>query len=69
MFGPLNVNKNSDDFGSVLNTPKPGWKYFNVVKAFSNGLNIDKSLIAIEIDVGCAAYLEHRHGNHKYISI
>jgi fructokinase len=65
MFGPLNVSRKSEDYGMVLNTPKPGWKYFNVVKALSNELNIDRKLIVIEIDVGCAAYLEHKQGGHK----
>lgn len=32
MFGPLNLNKNSEDNGQLVNTPKPGWKDFNVVK-------------------------------------
>lgn len=32
MFGPLNILKKSKDYGLVLNTPKLGWKNFNVVK-------------------------------------
>lgn len=32
MFGPLNVTRGSENYGTILNTPKPGWKSFNVVK-------------------------------------
>ena len=32
MFGPLNLNKNSENYGQLINTPKLGWKNFNIVK-------------------------------------
>jgi fructokinase len=64
-FGPLNVRKNSEDYGKILNTPKPGWKNFNVIQSFSNNLKISKENILIELDVNCAAFLEHKLGNHK----
>jgi predicted NBD/HSP70 family sugar kinase len=64
MFGPLNLKKNSEDYGTVLNTPKPGWKGFNVVKSFSENLQISKEKIIVELDVNCAAYLEYKLGNH-----
>lgn len=32
MFGPLNLQRNSDDYGLIINTPKQGWKNYNVVK-------------------------------------
>jgi predicted NBD/HSP70 family sugar kinase len=67
MFGPLNLGKKSEDYGTVLNTPKPGWKGFNVVKSFAEYLNISKENIIIELDVNCAAYLEYKLGNHKYV--
>jgi fructokinase len=65
MFGPLNLRQNSEDYGTVLNTPKPGWKGFNVVKSFAGNLNISRENIVIELDVNCAAYLEYKLGNHK----
>lgn len=64
MFGPLNLKKNSEDYGTVLNTPKPGWKGFNVVKSFANNLKIERERIIIELDVSCAAFLEYKLGNH-----
>lgn len=67
MFGPLNLCQNSEEYGTVLNTPKPGWKGFNVVKSFTVNLNISKDKIVIELDVNCAAYLEYKLGNHKYV--
>ena len=65
MFGPLNLQKLSDDYGQVLNTPKKGWKGFNVVKSFAKNLVIEKNKILIELDVNCAAYMEYKLGNHK----
>lgn len=32
MFGPLNLLYGSEDYGTIINTPKPGWKNFNIVK-------------------------------------
>lgn len=32
MFGPLNLQRNSDDYGLIINTPKQGWRNFNIVK-------------------------------------
>lgn len=65
MFGPLNLIAGSEDYGTVLNTPKAGWTGFNVVKSISNNLGIDPKRVVIELDVNCAAYLEHKLGNHK----
>jgi predicted NBD/HSP70 family sugar kinase len=63
-FGPLNLQVGQDDYGKILNTPKPGWKGFHVVESFSRNLNIHKAQIIIELDVNCAAYLEYKLGNH-----
>jgi fructokinase len=65
MFGPLNLTKLLESYGTVLNTPKPGWKDFNVVDSFAKNLKIDKKIIIIELDVNCAAFLEHKVGIHK----
>ena len=65
MFGPLNLQKLSDDYGQVLNTPKKGWRSFNVVKSLAKNLGIEKNQILIELDVNCAAYMEYKLGNHK----
>src|SRR5699024_12803001 len=29
-FGPIEVNPDSKDYGKILNTPKEGWKDFNI---------------------------------------
>jgi fructokinase len=68
-FGPLVVNKNDSDYGKILNSPKPAWKWFNVVEAFSTNLKIEMKNIRIEVDVGCAAFLESSIGNHKVDSL
>lgn len=32
MFGPIDINKNSKTYGTILNTPKIGWAQFSVIK-------------------------------------
>lgn len=32
MFGPLNLQRDSGDYGLIINTPKQGWRNFNIVK-------------------------------------
>lgn len=32
MFGPLNLLYGSEDYGTIINTPKLGWRNFNIVK-------------------------------------
>jgi len=64
MFGPLNLKT-----GEVLNTPKPGWKNFNVIESVCSNLKVDKSIILIETDVNCAAELEYKVGGHGVHSL
>ncbi|MDY6325133.1 MAG: ROK family protein [Catonella sp.] len=37
-FGPVDVNPDSQTYGSLLETPKPGWAHFNLLSAFKNGI-------------------------------
>jgi fructokinase len=64
-FGPIELNKKSKDYGLILNTPKLGWKDFNVVKSFAEQLNLFKDQLKVDLDVSCAAFLEHKLGKHK----
>lgn len=64
-FGPIELNKKSKDYGLILNTPKLNWKDFNVVKSFADKLNLSPDQVKVDLDVSCAAFLEHKLGNHK----
>jgi len=65
-FGPIELNKKSRDYGMILNTPKLGWKDFNVVKTFAEYLKISPEQVIVDLDVSCAAFLELKLGNHRY---
>lgn len=54
-FGPLELNEESENYGSILNSPKLEWSNFNIVKYLNNALNIP---IKITTDVNAAALAE-----------
>jgi fructokinase len=57
-FGPLDLDPGSATFGSITNTPKPGWADTSVVGAL-RPLAVP---VAIDTDVNAAALGEHRWG-------
>ncbi len=58
-FGPLDLEPTSPSYGSVTQTPKPGWSNVPVLDAVRSELGIPA---AIEVDVGGAALGEWRWG-------
>ena len=54
-FGPLNLDSESDDFGSLLGTPKPGWSGFRIRQAFVDALGVP---VNIDTDVNAALLAE-----------
>ena len=58
-FGPVDVNKNSDTYGYVKNTPKPHWSNYDVLGAITNHFSIP---IEFETDVNAAALGEMEWG-------
>ena len=58
-FGPLDLRRDSDAYGSVAATPKPGWAGTNVRSVLMSALDIP---IAIDTDVNGAALGEWRWG-------
>lgn len=64
-FGPISVNKDREDYGYVLNTPKPNWSGVDVVGYFSKRLNVP---IGFDTDVNAAALSEHAYGAGKEFS-
>jgi fructokinase len=58
-FGPLDLHPGSRGYGSVLITPKQGWSHTPLRAALEQRLGVP---VAIETDVGAAAFGEHRWG-------
>lgn len=58
-FGPLIVDPASPNYGSLAETPKPGWSQFGLFAGLQEGLGIPS---AIQTDVEAAAVAEHQLG-------
>ena len=58
-FGPINVNKESDKYGYITNTPKEGWSNFDFKGTLESKFNIP---VLWTTDVNAAAYGEFRFG-------
>lgn len=62
IFGPINVDRDSDDYGKILNTPKIAWAGYNVYKALKEQFDVP---IYIDTDVNGAAICEYYAGHGK----
>lgn len=58
-FGPLELDSNSPNFGSLLETPKAGWAHAPVYRQLKDTLGLP---VAIDTDVNGAALAEQRWG-------
>lgn len=58
-FGPIEVAPDSDDYGKILNTPKEGWKDFNIVECLEEDYDLP---IFLTTDVNASAYGEYKIG-------
>lgn len=61
-FGPLVLNQNSNKYGYITKTPKPGWSDTPILARLKNALECD---VAIDTDVNAAALAESRWGAAK----
>lgn len=59
-FGPLDLNLNSDQYGSITQTPKPNWSNVPIRNMLMNSLSVP---VFIETDVNAAALAEYKWGN------
>lgn len=57
-FGPLRLDLDAPDAGSIVSTPKPGWSGIDVLRRWQ-GFGIP---VALEVDVVAAALAEQRWG-------
>jgi fructokinase len=58
-FGPVDVMSSSARYGTILNTPKPGWSGINLVREVGMGLNLP---VKLQTDTDVAAIGELYHG-------
>lgn len=61
-FGPLSLNPQAADYGSITATAKAGWSHTALVKPLREALGIS---VALDTDVNCAALAEHLFGNGR----
>lgn len=59
-FGPVNIHKESPDYGMIQNTPKIKWRNFNIIKSLKEVLNVP---MIIDTDVNAAALGEYKMGH------
>lgn len=71
-FGPLELDRQSPRFGTMLLTPKPGWTGTPVYERLSTDLGVP---VALDTDVNAAALAEGRWGaaqgmrNYAYVTV
>jgi fructokinase len=58
-FGPVDMNRESDNHGYLTTTPKPGWGHTNLLSPFIKEFDVP---IGFDTDVNAAALGEHRWG-------
>lgn len=58
-FGPVRLARDADDYGTMLDTPKPGWRGTDLVASLSPAFS---GPIALDTDVNAAALAEYHLG-------
>lgn len=61
-FGPVDVNKSSDKYGYILDTPKTAWKYYDLLGNIQRELQVP---IGIDTDVNGSCLGEVTFGTSK----
>lgn len=61
-FGPLSLDSNAPDYGSITTTPKLAWRNYPLRKAFVDALKVP---VGIDTDVNAAALGEATYGAGK----
>lgn len=54
-FGPLNLDRRSPRYGSIMETPKTAWRHFPLLQAFRDPLQVP---VGLDTDVNAAALAE-----------
>lgn len=58
-FGPIDLNKDSDKYGAILNTPKKHWRHFDLLGSLKGLFSVP---IYLDTDVNVAALGEYKWG-------
>jgi fructokinase len=58
-FGPVRLNRSDDDWGRLLNTPKPGWSGASFVHPLIEHFGLP---VELDTDVNAAGLAEHQLG-------
>ncbi len=61
-FGPIDLNRKSETYGSILMTPKLAWRHYDILGTLGNALHVP---MAFDTDVNGSAVGEHRFGAAK----
>ena len=61
-FGPVDLNRQSENYGYITKTPKKGWENCDVVKTFENALQVP---VGFDTDVNAAVLGEVTWGAAK----
>src|ERR1700756_622007 len=64
-FGPVDLDPQSETFGYITSTPKPGWQNFDFAGAVRRALNVP---VGFDTDVNAAALGEARWGAAQTLS-
>lgn len=61
-FGPVNLDKNSENYGVIQNTPKLKWQEYPLLKEMQKQMEVP---VAIDTDVNAASIGEYHFGSAK----
>lgn len=61
-FGPVDLDKNSETYGYITTTPKPGWQYVDIVNMLQSRYHVP---VAFDTDVNAAVLGEYLWGAGK----
>lgn len=61
-FGPIDLNIDSETYGTILNTPKIRWKNFDLMGKLKSDYQVP---ISLDTDVNAAALGEYKYGAGK----
>lgn len=61
-FGPVDLNRESNTYGYILNTPKTKWKHYDLLGRLQKDFSVP---ITLDTDVNAAALGEYKYGAAK----
>jgi fructokinase len=64
-FGPVQLNPSLPEYGSIYNSPKPGWSKVDIKGLLESRLKVS---VSIDTDVNCAALGELHYGVAKTVN-